>query len=542
MTSLIDRKQMGGGSLFNRMFSNTPKIKNIFFALLSVGVILIPISSQGLWIDEGVTAWFSSQSSLVTLLREVYNAEGSEAQLPGYLSFMWIWVRLFGHSEIALRLSNLPFILLFFMSATLLPAHIRFKKVLIGLMLLSPILWVYLNEARYYVAVFSLSGIGICGLAYYYDGKNKLRKIGPYVVAVSILLACAFSMLSFFIIPVIIAIAIAHSRNKLSVLVRDWRKPVLLTIPFYLLMAIYYAVTISKGSGGQRERPGIANLAFVLYEFFGFQGLGPPRNELRTNNSFGTFEPYFLVFVLAVTLVVVALLLLVASWRDKPMLGMYGFPCIAGFVIGLGFFFAASYVADFRFWGRHIISLLPSGIFFFAQLIIKILDNKTSPHLMYALFVLAMLWLISDYNIRFDQKYQKDDYKSAVEKAIDFAGNNKTILWNGNAITASYYGLRFRTVYMPPCWNNIKDAVLVNNVKNADSIRTMLVSHGNSVLVLSKKKDIFDVARVWEAHLNDFAHKLLLETKDFTFYDIQWASQPTQTGNKVFLPARYLDR
>ena len=31
--------------------------------------------------------------------------------------------------------------------------------------------------------------------------------------------------------------------------------------------------------------PGLLNLAFVAYEFLGFQGLGPPRNELRDRNS-----------------------------------------------------------------------------------------------------------------------------------------------------------------------------------------------------------------------------------------------------------------
>jgi hypothetical protein len=159
----------------------------LFFSFAFVMTIL-PISSQSLWIDEGISTWFAFQETFADVIRTIKNTKGAEALMPGYVIYMWAWVKAFGISEFNLRLSNLPFVTIVLLLFVKLPVNRVFKNTLVLLTCFSPLLWVYLNELRSYVSLFAFSAIILTGFLYYVYGDSPSKiKIGPYLAVFGLL-------------------------------------------------------------------------------------------------------------------------------------------------------------------------------------------------------------------------------------------------------------------------------------------------------------------------------------------------------------------
>jgi len=84
----------------------------LFSAFLICASLCLAIPNQSLWIDEGMAVWLPSQSSVRGLFSTLNRLNTSDPQMPFYLFYMWVWTRLFGTGETALRASNIPFALL----------------------------------------------------------------------------------------------------------------------------------------------------------------------------------------------------------------------------------------------------------------------------------------------------------------------------------------------------------------------------------------------------------------------------------------------
>ena len=82
------------------------------FFFLSIFITTLSISSHSLWIDEGITTWFAFQDTFKDVIHTLNRTKMAESLMPGYVIYMWAWVKAFGISEYSLRFSNLPFIVL----------------------------------------------------------------------------------------------------------------------------------------------------------------------------------------------------------------------------------------------------------------------------------------------------------------------------------------------------------------------------------------------------------------------------------------------
>src|SRR5262245_55615426 len=142
----------------------------VFFCAISV----IPISSASMWIDEATTAYLASQDTFFALIDTFSNLTSSESLMPGYILYTWICEKGFGHSEISLRLSNLPPFLLLLLSIYFLPRKAVFRFTVITLFTLSPFMWYNINEARSTISIFSFAGMTLVGLLYYFSQKSDL--------------------------------------------------------------------------------------------------------------------------------------------------------------------------------------------------------------------------------------------------------------------------------------------------------------------------------------------------------------------------------
>src|SRR4051812_31335675 len=243
------------------------------------------ITSQSLWIDEGVTAWFASQPSLQAMVHSVLAMKKtSDPQMPGYWFYIWTWCHAFGTSEVALRAANIPF------AAIIAASFLTFSRRVLDSwwgcvpVVFSPFLAFYMNEARPYVAVMAMTSVAAVAAYLYFSEPTEAGSRNAWIASIAIFIACFLHMLSVFVLIALACFALLRPRSA-NLSLRPFLAPLLTVGPLLCLLGSYYFWTVLRGSAGAIASPGIKNLAFVFYEFAGLGGLGPSRNELRDGST-----------------------------------------------------------------------------------------------------------------------------------------------------------------------------------------------------------------------------------------------------------------
>src|SRR3990172_6505355 len=107
------------------------------------------LGHAALWYDESGTAWMATLP-----WARMVAATAGDMHPPGYLALMWVWVRLFGVSEFAVRLPSLVFTLLAIPLTWRIGTRIGLNRtaLIIGaaLMAVMPSQILYAQEARMY--------------------------------------------------------------------------------------------------------------------------------------------------------------------------------------------------------------------------------------------------------------------------------------------------------------------------------------------------------------------------------------------------------
>jgi hypothetical protein len=140
-----------------------------------------------------------------------------------------------------------------------------------------------------------------------------------------------------------------------------------------------------------------------------------------------------------------------------------------------------------------VIALLPLLIFLLAWLL-----RAASPawrHVLLCTFLL--LWLSGSLNQRFNPDHRKDDYRSAVARALAAEAAGARVLWMADPETAAYYGYYpewdYGVVEMHDAW------------RQAD-------------MVFYSKPDIFDQNQIVAHWLNERASPLSNRLPAFTIW------------------------
>jgi len=410
--------------------------------LVALGTCLLAlgISGDSLWIDEGYSAKLAMQPTLSAWATTLRSIPGSEPQMPGYQLYLWAWSHIFGLSEWSLRLANLPWALLF--TGALAWASERLLQVRrVWLILcLSPFLWFYMNEARPYAMMIGLSMATIVAVLAYVQDPSRYR-LAPWVAVLLLLALWSTHMLAITLLPSLLLLLYSLRPTSIKSMLRQWTAPILIALPLYLTLAIYFLHTVAGGKGGKIEKPGISNLGFAFYEFLGFGGLGPPRGILRLHPSLHTLLPY--LPTLALGLLACAMLLLASMQEsrtaaERRLLKGLGL----SFAAGVGITFALAYAVHLSLLGRHLAVFPP----FLALLLIVGLPRASDPRLrrvaISAWMVLCVAWSASDFKQRMLPNYHKDDYRSATTLAEQALANGEPVLWVADRETAKYYGLQ----------------------------------------------------------------------------------------------------
>jgi hypothetical protein len=461
-----------------------------FLVALGTLLLCLGVSGVSLWIDEGYSAKLAAQPTFADWIATLSGIRGSEPQMPGYQLYLWFWARLFGTSEWALRLANVPWAVLFAASlAWGAECLLNIRKAWL-IICLSPFLWFYMNEARPYAMVMGLAMVTTVAVLAYARNAQRFG-LAPWWCLVSLLLLWSSHMLAIILAPSLLLLLCVMRPASIKIFIRQWLFPAVITLPCYFCLAFYYLRTLVSGKGGVIERPSLPNLVFAMYEFLGFGGLGPPRNLLRQSPNFHTlllYWPGIGLGVLALGIVALAILLNLRESAERRVV----FALFVAFTTGLLFTFALSYAAHFRMLGRHIAAFFPLLVLL---LLTGLQKEGNLPRIKLAscVLLLGIAWSVSDFRQRLLQSYEKDDYRDAAALAHNALARGEPVLWLADQETAEYYGLRTTEVLKPVSTATPGRMAAASGGCPFSWFQQSLQDHLAVLVVMSDKPDLFDI-------------------------------------------------
>jgi hypothetical protein len=476
-----------------------------FFAII---ICFLAVNSWSLWVDEANTAVICSVASFNDLigLFQKYLTTGSIPQQPGFVISLWFWVKAFGNSEYALRFPNIMYMLILLgYTFSLIKSKITTKNEKLFLILvltitfLNPFILYNMNEARANIATFFFSYMTLLNLLFYF---KKKRSYFITLFTLFAFLGSSFNMLFLFTFIGLILIALFLSKNIWSDLKENIRSVSIFTV-FMIPMILYYLYTIYVGGGGQRETPGLGNIGFSIYEFLGFSGLGPARDTLREINQNSTFTNLVYSLIgyagLIIPLIISYIFLIVYVIKNEGIKFIIRNKFLIAFCSAFVLFFIVAFIVKFRFWGRHVIFLLPFLIFFIAELLQNIISKK-GKIIKFIIPLLFIMLSLSSFRIIYNPEYKKEDAKLAAFECKKMVLKGESIIWLFDKDEGKYYEID----------------------KLGNPIIGITNNSVHGLLVWYKKFDYYDQHGVFRKFMNFKKGKtvLLFSHKDFNIYRV----------------------
>lgn len=390
--------------------------------------------------------------------------------MPMAMFSFWAWARGMGTGELAMRSLNLLWAAIAL--AALARAGRRLSIPWLPLLFaIQPFVWYYMNYARTPLMQMAGGTLLLAGGIGYIRKDTQDGMDGILLCLGAILLSGA----SIFGLIPLLAFAAGLAAHGVW---RRLRFPIAGKALFFATLAIlailgaYYISVLLRGGGGSpiwTLSP--ANIFFVAYEFLGFQGLGPGRQELRFIVKGLSPSREILPFLPGLLILAATYLIVLAagfkSWltrdhRPTPAAphaakteaeapGGYhsrGHSLISTWLMGLGvpalgvsLLFLVAWVAGLSFWGRHLAGAFP---FYILALAITIhwgrqgLWRKTGRLAGSGLFVIL---LASSLLLRFAPFHRHDDYRGAVAEALRISASRRSVWWVADHSGGAYYGL-----------------------------------------------------------------------------------------------------
>ncbi len=493
-------------------------------------LLCLSLTSSSLWIDEGFSAFIASIRKFSSFLHILGACDSGDLQTGGYYLYLWLWVHVFGSGELALRASNLPFLALF-CACFALVSHACFNGTRIWpICALSPFASVYLNEARVYFPLLACSSLCIAGyLLGAFSTKQHARKIAPYLFWSGLVFASGCNLLTILLYPGILMLV----PGLKGAAFREWIKPGLCALPILLIEGGYYLWTLFQIQDVTYDRFRPVYILLWIYEFFGLQGIGPERNQLRLLKH-GFLQNRELDVALVIGILLALLILAGYVQACRPARTIVGRLALAG-TTSLICAFALSYLLNERLLPRHGATIYPFFLFALLALLAGPFKQKSFSPTAVALCLVA-IWLTSDARIRFLPQYEKEDYRSAVTLLIHLSRRNQTKpVWVADYMTAAYYGLKLDNEFQIPYlridltkvftetgWS-IRASGLFGSNLNQEQLRRVLQQSGPVdplIYVAVSKPDLYDMSKTWMHLLDHQSSKVTSTIRNFGIYAI----------------------
>ena len=492
----------------------------------ALSALLIAISGESFWIDELTTAVLASQPTWGDL-REKVATFGSEAQMPLFTIYTWLWAKIFGTGELALRWANAPWALIGVVAVDRLLVRCGARRMAV-LLLMAPLFCFYMNEARPYVATFATACVALAAgealLAAHAAGRGKPPGAGWFFPA-GMLACAAISMLNLFLVPALLAYALVafagRGRRAITAFVRAHVGPLAAAFLGLVLLSGYYIWTLLAGHGGQHQPYTWINLGYAVYEWLGFGGLGEPRHALRADGPLVNLADHWHTLSLgALAWGLVALTALKNRGR------LWANRCWCGAGIGLlcggACLVLTAVLAPASLWGRHLIFLSPFYVVCLAGVIMPAGRPDSRLGRTAGLLLLAALALSTGL-LRFDDLHQKDPYRDGIIELRENLGpyENLPIIWVANEVALRVYGAKRVSPGDPflPDPGAPRPRVIPAAGWAASGVREWSDSHPEYILLIHRPQT-FDIAGSWEAATRWPGSSLLWQRSDMRIYHI----------------------
>ena len=488
-----------------------PAALTVFFVLF----VLAAVTGGSFWLDEAGTAYAASRPTLGQWWHFISTSGMTEVQMPLYSAYIWVFAKLFGIGEYALRLGGAlwlaPGLVAFAVSFP------QWQRRLAGVLVVATnaFIWYYANEARTYAMQLGGSCMVLAALNRLASVAGPTEKEGKwlFLLAFGLLTVCGTSMLG--MVWAAAALGAAWVLFPAERLLAWWRRSRLLWLLLAAILAAlgcYYVWTVRQGARGSNvATTDWRTTLFIVYEQFGFGGLGPGRTELRAG-GLRALLPY--VPGLACYAVALAGILYFGlkefcrqSRRKTALLSI---------VIALPWIFLslAGMATHFRLLGRHSAPLAAVWFFWMAGGV-AVLARKPGWMAKAAVTAFLGLSLCSSLIVRFDYGHSKDDYRRASELAAAALSERQAVWWNANKFGAWYYHLPLSESQPGP-----GKALLVNNLPDET-----LAGWPAPQLIVASKPDLYDNSGALGRYISGHGFRLVAAFPAFNIWAAKEAKE-----------------
>lgn len=441
--------------------SSNPRdpLRIALLALATLGVGLAAITHQSLWMDEGSGAFKALMPTLKEWWTMTLTLGGSDVQMPVYMFLLWCWAKVGALSEYALRCINLPWLLLMVFALR----RVRFWPLVC---LTSPFVLYYVGELRPYTMQMACGAMAAAAFGTLITHRNEDGFKGLHeAAAAALLLACSSLTAAVWAAGVALGVLILRPdwlrRGGFWLRLLPWAAAA-------LIIGGYYIFTLLHGyRAASMERASILSVGFGFYEMLGLLGLGPGRNELRSN-------PMLLSHYLA--LLVPAGLCIGGAWiagarawiKSTPIRGVAAVGCAV--MVPILILTVVGFLQDFRVLGRHMSPAIPAMLLPIAGSFS--LSGSASKRGVLLGGGAVLFMLASSIQLRLLERHARDDYRKATELCIDSLKQGKTVWWQADMNATRYYAYRTGGIPMvnaiqilesePPSGFMFSDVVVIN--------------------------------------------------------------------------------
>lgn len=416
------------------MKSILPKKLTVLIILgLGLGLRLVGLN-QSLWHDEATTWWAATSFSPLQLIKQF---PIGDFHPPLHYLFMWGWVRIFGESEISLRLPSVLFGVLTIYFGVKIAKIIGAPDWIVGgLLAVNGLLVYYSHEARMYMMATAL----VTAAMYFFLRHRYERRPGSYLLF--LVMATAALYTHYLVWFALAGLAIWGVR---------YIAPFLFTVPWLPMLIKQFQL-----SGGISGNPAWAEIGTTSLKTIGLVLIKFVTGRVSfPHNFYLQIAELTLVAIFwgGVAVGIIKLLRKKSSWEEaRVLLVFWGLvPLALGAVIGL---FIPIFVY-FRF-----IFTLPALVILFGSSL-----SRMSKHLWLVVMLgqlgFTLFYLLSTANHREDWRgavaaiYQLDAspavvVNDAVRPAFDYYERNKSRVIQSNQITDAVWYIPYASPIFDP--------------------------------------------------------------------------------------------
>lgn len=410
-----------------------------FWALALITCILM-IPGRSFWMDEA----FMTPSALQPTLRDWWTHlqfdSMSESLKPLYLLICWVTAQTIGTTEWEFRSVNIAWTMIAAIFLRLSMPTYWGLGVAVAF-LLHPYVWHQASEARPYSMQLAC-GAAIAWAIVKFSTNGHFKASEAWILAFALMGVYGSSLLGVFAVfafAVVLTLAILRKKFKITACIFY---PIICTVIFCIILSLHYLRGLSRGQGGAvLWTVGPMNVVAVAYEFLGFAGLGPPREELRTMARQG-FEAMvtwkFELAMLLLAIIVIFATIAVGFNQKKNPAGntsaiayLFLFALLACALTSL-----SAFIKGWPFWGRHLAFAFPA-LFICCALWLK--NSRCHSLLPYCFLLIIGLWTFSSMRLRCVSSYLPEDNRTAANLTRTILTAEGSAWWAASPQAAFYY-------------------------------------------------------------------------------------------------------